>query len=127
MSTMQMPLIVETLDEAVQATVMALGGYKRVASELWPELAVDAAGRRLSDCLNPDRREHLSPQQLMLIRRKARQAGVHVLAVFEARDAGYQDPVPMEPEDERARLQRDYIAAVKALGAIASKLDTLQQ
>jgi len=121
----QLPLIVEDHDEALQATVMAIGGFKKVGAALWPDLAPDAAGRRLSDCCNPERRDVLAPKQLCLIRRMARQQGVHILAAYEMREAGYADPIPLEPEDERARLQREYVAAVKQLASLSNRLDRL--
>lgn len=118
----QMPLLVDDYDDAIRAAVIALGGFKKVGSDLRPELPIDQAGRWLSDCCNPDRRDTLSPKQLGLIRRMAREAGIHVLATFEAREAGYMDPMPVEPEDEKAALQRLFCAKVDELAAIQSQL-----
>lgn len=126
MSDPQLPLIVETIEEALTATIQAMGGLKRVGAELRPELDPHAAGRWLADCLNPDRREHLTPPQLCLLRRKARQAGVHLLAAYEARDAGYADPQPLEPEDERALLQRQFIEQTKLLAKIVQRAERLE-
>ena len=39
------------------------------------------------------------------------------------RDAGYADPQPLAPEDEAAQLQREYIAAVRAMSAIQQRMD----
>ncbi|MBS0228855.1 MAG: hypothetical protein JSS23_09195 [Proteobacteria bacterium] len=121
----QLPLIVESLEDAIRATVQAMGGYKRVGADMKPELAADAAGRWLSDCLNPDRRERLTPHELAYIRRRARQAGVHVLAAYEARDAGYAEPVPVEPEDERAALQRAFVESTKQLQQMLRRLQEI--
>lgn len=121
----QLPLIVESLEDAIRATVQAMGGYKRVGADMKPELAADAAGRWLSDCLNPDRRERLTPHELAYIRRRARQAGIHILAAFEARDAGYAEPVPVEPEDERAALQRALVASTKQLQQMLRRLQEI--
>lgn len=121
----QLPLIVESLEDAIRATVQAMGGYKRVGADMKPELAADAAGRWLSDCLNPDRRERLTPHELAYIRRRARQAGIHILAAFEARDAGYAEPVPVEPEDERAALQRAFVESTKHLEQMLRRLQEI--
>lgn len=121
----QIPLFVEDYYEAIRATVQSLGGFKRVGADMKPDLAVDAAGRWLADCCNAEKREKLSPTELSYIRRVARQAGVHVLAAFEMRDAGYADPVPVEPEDERAALQRDFIQHTKAMEAMLKRLHSL--
>lgn len=119
----QIPLFVEDYAEALRATLNALGGFKRVGAELKPDMAVDAAGRWLADCCNADKRDHLTPDQLAFIRRKARQANVHVLAAFEMREAGYGDPQPVEPEDERAALEREFVQSAKAMQGLFSRME----
>lgn len=120
--TDQIPLFVEDYHEAIRATVQALGGFKRVGSDLKPDLAVEAAGRWLADCCNPDKREKLSLTELAYIRKAARAAGCHILATFEMREAGYAEPQPVAPEDEAAQLQREFIASVKALETLQKRL-----
>jgi len=122
MAEPQIPLFVEDYNEAIRAAVQALGGFKRVGADLKPDMGVEAAGRWLADALNPDKREVLPPTALAYIRRNARAAGCHVLTAYEAQDAGYAPPVPVEPEDERAALQREFIAAVKALDTIQNRM-----
>lgn len=121
--TPQIPLFYDTYEDAIRDTVMALGGYKKVGSMLWPAMPADEAGRKLAHCLNPEKREKLDLAELALIRREGRKAGVHILAHYEARDAGYSEPQPLCPEDEAAQLQREFIAAVKALDAIKQRMD----
>lgn len=119
----QIPLFVEDYNEAISATVQAIGGFKRIGAELKPDLPVESAGRWLHDCCNPDRREKLSPTELAYIRRRARQEGVHILAAFEMRDAGYSDPQPIEPDDERAALMREFVQASKGMRALVARLE----
>lgn len=119
----QVPLFVEDYNEAIRAAVQALGGFKRVGSDLRPDIAVDAAGRWLADCINPDKREVLPPSALAFIRRRARENGCHVLAAFEALDAGYAPPVAIEPEDERAALMREFVQASKGFAGLLSRMD----
>lgn len=121
----QLPLIVEDYLDAIRATVQALGGAKRIGSDMKPDLSVEAAGRWLSDCCNPDRRERLSPSELAYIRKRARAAGVHIMATFEMRDAGYADPTPVEPEDQRAALQRAFIQQTEELKRMLGQLHAL--
>lgn len=120
--TMQLSLIHESYEDAIRDTVLALGGNKVVGSLLWPAMLADEAGKKLADTLNRDKREKLSLGELALIRREARKAGVHILASYECRDAGYADPQPIAPEDEAAQLQREFIASVKALQAIQQRM-----
>ena len=118
----QIPLVVEDYLDAIRATVQALGGFKRIGADMRPDLGVEAAGRWLSDCCSTDRREKLDLTQVAWIRRRARQANVHILATFEMRDAGYADPLPVEPEDERAALQREFIQQTKNMEALVQRI-----
>ena len=118
----QIPMFVDDMNEAIRATINALGGMKAVGVELKPERSAVDAGKWLADCLNSAKRDRLDPDQLAYIRRKARAVGCHILAAFEAHDAGYAQPQPIAPEDEAAQLQREFIASVKALEAIQNRL-----
>lgn len=118
----QIPLFFDTYEAAIRAAVDALGGLKVVGSMLWPAREPDAAARNLAAALDPDKREKLDLSELRLIRREARKRGIHVLAAYEARDAGYADPQPLEPEDERAKLQREFIEGVRRLAGIEARL-----
>jgi len=120
--TDQIPLFVDDYYAAIRAAIEGMGGFKRVGHTLKPDLTVDAAGRWLADCCNPDKREKLSLTELAYIRKTARQHGIHVLTAYELQDAGYAAPQPLNPEDEAAKLQRDFIASVKALEAIQARL-----
>jgi hypothetical protein len=124
---MQYPLFVEDYNAAIRQTVEALGGFKVVGAAMRPELPVDQAGRWLSDCVNPDRRDFLAPERLGFLRRMARREGVHILATFEARDASYADPEPVEPENEFADLQRTFSASVQAQGDLVRRMETLSK
>jgi|SRR5690606_31783505 len=119
----QIPLFVEDYNEAIRATVQALGGFKKIGSEMKPDLAPDAAGRWLADCCNDAKREKLAPTELAYIRRRARIEGVHILACFEAREAGYAEPQPLAPEDEAAQLQREFVNAAKGMQALFNRME----
>lgn len=118
----QIPLFYDTYEDALRDCITALGGFKQVGALLWPAMPADDAGRKLSACLNTDKREKLDLGELRLIRREARKAGVHILAHYEARDAGYAEPLPLNPEDEAAQLQREFIASVRALETIQARM-----
>lgn len=122
---MQPSLIHETIADAMREVIQAGGGFKKVGGRMRPEMAEDHAATWLRDCCNDGRRERLSPEQLCLLRRIGREVGCHALATFEARDAGYADPQPIEPADERAQLQRDYIAAARDLARMAERIERL--
>ncbi|MGA4125526.1 hypothetical protein ACI2TB_05175 [Ralstonia nicotianae] len=101
---MQEKLFYESVYEALAEVVRAAGGTKKVGAMLWPEKSADAAGALLKDCLNPDRREKLDPEQVAFVRRLGRQIGCHALVNFEMQDSGYEQPKPLNSEAQARRL-----------------------
>jgi hypothetical protein len=121
----QPPLFVESFDDAARAVINACGGVKRVATAMWPTKPVTEAVNLLNACLNTERRERLNPNDVMYLLKLGREANCHALAHWLMRESGYADPVPVEPEDERARLQREFVASVQALQSLSAKMDAL--
>ena len=121
----QLPLLVEDLPTAIRAVIQAMGGSKRAGAMLRPELPADDAGRWLRDCLDDQRREKLSLEQFLLLLVEGRRVGCHVAMAYLAEQAGYAPPQPVEPADEAAELQREFIAAVARLGTIERRLGAL--
>jgi hypothetical protein len=115
----------ESITEAIKDTINACGGTKTVAGKLWPEKAPEAAHRLLLSCLNDDRPERLSPEQLMFVLRMGRERGVHVGITYILRELGYADPQPVEPVDELAELQRHYIDSVQQQVRLAARMERL--
>lgn len=115
----------ESINDALIEVVKALGGSKQVGCMLWPEKMPDAAQRALLDCLNPERAARLSPEQMVLLLRKARQAGFHAAAEWLLADLGYARPVPLEPAEEMAALQRDFLQATQVLTSMAGRLEQM--
>lgn len=116
----------ESINDALIECVKALGGSKVVGPALWPEKAPDAAQRLLLDCLNPDRPAHLTPEHVVLLMRKARQAGHHLVADWLMSELGYAKPVPIEPRDEVAELQRQFIQATQDMATMMERMQSLQ-
>ena len=100
-------------------------GYKTIGSQLWPEKSADKAGEHFSCCLSRDRREVLNPEQVLWLLREGRRVDCHVAMHYLADEAGYQRPETIEPEDEKARLQRAFIESVKVQKQIVSSLSRL--
>lgn len=119
----QPALFHESVHEALKATVAACGGAKVIASALWPEKPMDEAARYLSDCLNPERAANLPLDKLTLLLKLARAKGVHLGITWLLADVGYADPVPIEPEDQHAELQRQFIRAVETASGFAKLLE----
>jgi hypothetical protein len=116
----------DTFNNALIECVKAAGGSKKVGPMLWPEKTVDQAQRLLLACLNDERPEKLSPDQALLIMRLAKESGCHAGMEYLCRSLSYSAPVPVEPVDEFAQLQKEFIQASKAMEVIASRLEHLQ-
>lgn len=96
----------DTINEALISCVKACGGSKQVGLKLWPEKTMEAAQRHLLACLNEDKPERLSPEQLVLLMRMGRERGCHDVMKHVAETLGYAEPVPIDPRDELAELLR---------------------
>lgn len=121
----QEPLFHESIEDALRAAVAAMGGYKKVGAAMRPEMAADRAGNWLRDALSEGRREVLDPSQLLWLLRAARQAGYHGAMAFIDADCGYAPPQPVEPEDERAQLQRAFADSVRVQAQLVERMERL--
>jgi hypothetical protein len=96
----------ETLNQALLECVQVCGGSKAVGAALWPAKGVEAGRTRLLACLDDGRPEKLSPDEVLLLARMAREKGCHAYAEWVAHDLGYQPPQPADPDDVLADLLR---------------------
>lgn len=113
----------ESLNDAYIEAVKACGGSKAVGLALWPAKGLEAAQRHLLACLNADRNEKLSPDEALHIERMARERGCHAVMEFRCAVLSYAEPQPVEPEDERAKLQREFIEASKLMAKLAERIE----
>lgn len=119
----QAALFSEDVHDAVKDVIRALGGTKEVGRKLRPELTADSAGHWLKDCLNPERRHRLDPEQLLWLLRAGRDAGCHSLMNYLADEAGYTRPAPLEPLDEAAELQRQFLRGVQQMDTLVRRFE----
>lgn len=119
----QEALFYESLPDALRNVIQNMGGTKAVAVRLWPEKTPEAAARTLLDSLNESRPEKLSPEQVLWLLAEGRKVGCHAAMNYLARETGYADPQPIEPDDEKARLQREYIEATKVMTKLAERME----
>lgn len=124
----QPDLFYENFYEALSDDVKAVGGLKAVGKLFYPEKDAASAGRALADKLNPERRERLTDEQERLIIRQAREArGFSAALCFICDDTGFERPRALNPENEQARLQREFIAAVHEAKHLGDRLERLTQ
>ncbi len=119
---LQPRLVCENTDDMLDSLVKALGGPKAVGGKLWPSKDPDSAGHRVRDCINPHRREHFEPDELFALLKLAREAEFHCAFEWIGDFVGYAVK-PIEPEDEKRQLMRQYIDATATIAALAAKLE----
>ncbi|MGL4233799.1 MAG: hypothetical protein ACRCWJ_20695 [Casimicrobium sp.] len=85
----QSPLFFEDALDALRVTVMELGGYKKVGSELRADMSVSAAETWLRNCLNGERSERLNPDQVIALALLARKQGSVLYLQFLAQVLGF--------------------------------------
>lgn len=122
---MQHRLVFDSLDDALGEVVRGLGGAKMIGARLRPELAPDQAGNWLRDCLNPARREHLNSDQIMVLLRWGREAGLHAGIEYLTATAGYESPRPISPKDEAAALMERATLLAQESRLVAQSLEKL--
>ncbi|HEY4698698.1 MAG TPA: hypothetical protein VIH29_11945 [Gallionella sp.] len=117
-------MLATTINEALREVVQALGGARKVGVMMRPEKSAKDAARWISDCLNVERREKFDPEQVMWLLREGRNIGCHSAMYFVGREAGYAVEA-IEPLDEMAELQRQFIDASKGLSKMAERIESL--
>lgn len=121
----QQQLFFEDTNDALRHVIQACGGAKAIGAALFPHIEDPAmAGRRLMDCLNGERPEKLDLPQVIAILRIGHEYGCHVAMHYLCKATGYTQPEPVEREDERAALQRQFITSVTELRQLANRIAT---
>lgn len=119
----QPALFHESLYDALKDCVRAIGKPADVGKAMRPEKSGEEARMWLSNCLNPERPEKLDPEQVMWILREARKVNCHAAFAYLARECGYADPQPIEPEDEKAALQREFIKQSRVMQQLFAHME----
>lgn len=122
----QEQMFFERVEDAMAAVIDRCGGRKKFAGEMFPDKSPQDGHNLVNAMLNPERREKFSPQQIMYVAKRGREVGCHDVLVYMAREAGYADPVPLDPETREAELQRTFIDAVTKLEGIQKQLQRTQ-
>ncbi len=112
----------EHFEDALREVIATLGGFKVVASKMRPEKTPEAAARWLHDCFNEGKQERLSPDHVMYLLREGRRVSAHAGMNYLLRECGYHDAQPLDPEDERAILQRQFVQSVQQLAVLTERI-----
>ena len=106
--------------------VRQLGGPKKVGPALrGASVPLETAAQWVRDCLNRDRRERFDPEQFLHILRLAREADIHSGKWWLDAELGYELGKPLNPRDQIAQLQREFIESVHSLRDQADRIERL--
>jgi hypothetical protein len=111
------------INDVLIGCVDAAGGPKTVGHALWPHMDAIDAGKKLCRCLNPERAEKLSPEEVLRIIRMARDQGCHAAMEYLADTLGYSRPALAEPVDEDRAQLRLLASLGKRMAVAAEQLE----
>lgn len=117
----------ESVYDAYRAGVQACGGFKKVASGLWPHKPAQEAARELADALNRDRPRKLDPEECAQLLRMFREIGFHSTKHFIDKDAGYDKTGPTDPQVQEDKLASAISDLARLAGHLLKEAETLQQ
>lgn len=111
----------ESSEAATKHAIQASGkNMKAVACALWPDKSQARAQSDLLNALNENRSERLTADQHIYI---ANFCGQYDWLYFVADQCSHSRPHAVAREDRKARLQQDFVDAVKHLRHIQSQLE----
>ncbi len=116
-------------NDALDGVVHALGGYKAIGVTLRPELETkpESASQWLRDCLNPEKRERLNPDQVFMLLRLARAQNYHAAKHWLDAELQYEQSKPINPTDEALNLQQRGAELVRELRVVCDRFERLNQ
>jgi hypothetical protein len=113
----------ETIHEAISDDIKVLGGPKAAAAIFFVAKTPDRAADTLRAWCNPSRAEEPSADELFLLIDKARQrVGFSEVARYIEHRLNCRMEF-LSPEDERARLQRQFVDAVATVQSLVKRLE----
>lgn len=102
----QQELFFESILDALGSDIAAAGGFKTVASKLWPAESLTTSAARLRNALNSGQPQKLCPEEVLQIKKLAYEHGSTATVDFEAQQLGFQCNW-IEPEDQSEQLNRE--------------------
>jgi len=113
------------IEDALKASIGALGGFKSVGHSLFPDKPTDTAADYLRACVNPSRNEKLDYNQLIYIFRESKAKGFHAGFEYFARHCEY-DARPITKAEEVDRLTSVVESASKSLAGALAALERIK-
>ncbi|MES2972403.1 MAG: hypothetical protein V4757_02295 [Pseudomonadota bacterium] len=102
----------DTLNDALRSLVQALGGFKKVGGLMQPDN--EHADQWLRHCLDGNRREKLSPEQVIWLLHEGRKVNFHAAMDYVGQKTGYKHK-PVDLDEQRQALQETIAAGIENL------------
>lgn len=112
--------------EAAREVVKAAGGYKKAGKRFFPAKQDEPAANALRDVLNPNRRETLDPEQMILLLQIGREVGCHALMHYLCDHAMYDRASPIQAEAKEEQLVQVLNKAASTMESAMRELQTLR-
>lgn len=111
-----------SLADALRGVVDESGGPAVVGQVLRPELDAGKARTWLNHCLDEDRNDKLSLEQIEILMEMGRKAGAHDAISYLCRRCSYRQPEPIEPADRQAELLARLVDGVEEVVNLRNEL-----
>jgi hypothetical protein len=95
----------ESIYDALVEDISACGGYKVVAGKLWPSESPSTATPKLRNAVNPEQAAKLAPEEVLAIKRLAKDVGSFATITYESRELSF-DITWINAADEAARTHQ---------------------
>lgn len=116
----------DTIYDALGADIAAAGGFKVIASKLWPAENLTTAATKLRNAINPEQAQKLCPEEILQIKRLAKETGSTATIAYEAQQLSYQVEW-IQPEDELTQLQRRIASGMDLLNREIKRANDLNE
>lgn len=123
----QQSLFFEGIEEAAEEIARHYpGGKKALAQRLRPNKSPTSAHTWFCDCANPARTEHnFAGEDWLALIKIGREIGCHAVMFMLCDEAFYERPRTVEPTDELAELQRQFVASVRQQAELVERIEKL--
>lgn len=109
--------------DALRAAIAASGkSMKEVAGHLFNHMKPESAYARLAACLNEEKDQRLTLGQVVALCRFCESYDV---LMFMADELSHARPAPVTRDDERVRLQREFVESTRVQQQILDRLERL--
>jgi len=120
----QRALFHDSIFDAIGADIAAAGGFKVVASKLWPSKDMTVAANVLRNAINPDQAQKLDVEEVLRIKQLAKEHDSFATVSYEAQQLHFQ-VTWIEPEDELTKLLREYLGDQQRQTHRKERIDSL--